>query len=161
MREDVLSAMICTEKKNWTPSNEPAQFNDHAFSLRQIQRAPFLGLKQTQNSSKGVLSAISQEKQTPNNKHCSSSTAESDFQSENSRFLELAQDRLGREPTVKKVPGGCGDEEELPCFIWTMGGAISYTTVVEDQFPSLVMCASFFLRSNENFLVMCASILVL
>jgi hypothetical protein len=118
-------------------------------------------LKQTQNSSKGVLSAINQEKQTPNNKHCSSSTAESDFQSENSRFLELAQDRLGREPTVKKVPGGCGDEEELARFIWTMGGAISYTTVVEDQFPSLVMCASFFLRSNENFLVMCASILVL
>jgi hypothetical protein len=112
--------MICTEKKNGTPSNEPAQFNDHAFSLRRIQRAPFLGLKQTQNSSKGVVSAISQEKQTPNNKHCSSSTAESDFQSENSRFLELTQDRLGREPTVKKVPGGCGDEEDLPCFIWTM-----------------------------------------
>jgi hypothetical protein len=104
-------------------------------------------LKQTQNSSKGVLSAISQEKQTPNNKHCSSSTAESDFQSENSRFLELAQDRLGREPTVKKVPGGFGDEEDLPCFIWTMGGAISCTTVVEHQFPvhphCLVMCASF------------------
>jgi len=157
--------MICTEKKNWTPSNEPAQFNDHAFSLRQIQRAPFLGLKQTKNSSKGVLSAISEEKPTPNNKHCSSSTAESDFQSENSRFLELAQDRLGREPTVKKVPGGYGNEEDLQCFIWTMGGAISYTTVVEHQFPlhqhSLVICASFFLRSNENFLVMCASFLVL
>ncbi len=135
MSEDVLSAMICTEMKNWTPSHEPAQFNDHAFSLRQIQRTPFLGLKQTPNSSEGVLSAISQEKRTPNNKHCYSSTAESDFQSENSRFLELAQDRLGREPTVKKVPGGCGDEEDLPCFIWTMGGAISYTTVVEHQFP--------------------------
>ncbi len=159
--------MICTEKKNRTPSNEPPQLNDHAFSLRQIHRAPFLGLKQTQNSSKGVLSAISQEKQTLNNKHCSSSSAESDFQSENSRFLELAQDRLGREPTVKKVPGGCGDEENMPCFIWTMGGAISYTTVVEhlsfsgpSALPlhvrislspvhphSLVMCASFFLRS--------------
>ncbi len=61
---------------------------------------------------------MSQEKRTPNNKPCSSSSAESDFQSENSRFLELAQDRLGREPTVKKVAGGCGDEEDLPCFIW-------------------------------------------
>jgi len=157
--------MICKEKKNCTPSNEPAQFNDHAFSLRQIQRAPFLGLKQTQNSSKGVLSAISQEKRTPNNKHCCSSTAETDFQSENSRFLELAHDRLDHEPTVKKVPGGCGYEEDLPCLIWTMGGAISYAIVVEHQFPvhphSLVMCASFLLRSNENFLVMCASFLVL
>jgi hypothetical protein len=155
--------MICTEKKNSNPSNEPAQFNDHAFSLRQIQRAPFLGFKQTQNSSKGVLSAISQEKQTLNNKHRSSSTAESDFQSENSRFLQLAQDRLGREPTVKKVPGDCGDKEDLPCFIWTMGGAISYPTVLEHQFPvhphCLVMCASFFLRSHKNFLVMCASFL--
>ncbi len=135
------------------------------FPLGYKRRAPFLGMKQTQSSSKGVLSAISQEKQTPNNKHCSSSTAESDFQSENSRFLELAQDRLGREPTVKKVPGGFGDEEDLPCFIWTMGGAISYTTVVEHQFPvhphCPVMCASFFLRSHENFLVMCASFLVL
>jgi hypothetical protein len=121
-------------------------------------------LKQTQNSSKGVLPAISREKRTTNNEHCSSSTAESDFQSENSRFLELAQDRLDREPTVKKVSSGCGDEENLPCFIWTMGGAISYTTVVEHPFPvhphSLVMCASFFLRSQENFLVMCASFLV-
>jgi hypothetical protein len=102
-------------------------------------------------------------------KHAIISTAQSeiisDFQSENSRFLELAQDRLGGEPTVKKVPGGCGDEDDLPSFIWTMVGAISYTTVVEHQFPvhphSLVMCASFFLRSNENFLVMCASFLVL
>jgi hypothetical protein len=79
------------------------------------------------------------------------------------RFLELAKDRLGREPTVKKVPGGCGDDEDLPCFIWTMGGAISYTTGVH-QFPvqlhCLVMCASFFLRSHENFLVMCVSFLV-
>jgi hypothetical protein len=78
---------------------------------------------------------MSQEKRTPNNKHCSSLTAESDFQSENSRFLELAQDRVGRDPTVKKVTGGCGDEEELPCVIWTMGVGISYTTVVEHQFP--------------------------
>jgi hypothetical protein len=27
--EDVLTAMICTEKKNWKPSNEQPKFNDH------------------------------------------------------------------------------------------------------------------------------------
>jgi hypothetical protein len=33
--EDVLSAMICTEKKTGTQSNEPAQRNDHFFSRLQ------------------------------------------------------------------------------------------------------------------------------
>jgi hypothetical protein len=72
------------------------------FSLGYKRLAPFLGLKQTQSSSKGVLSATSQEKQKPRKKkHCSSCT-KNDFQSENISFLEFAQDRLGHEPTAGK-----------------------------------------------------------
>ncbi len=74
--EDVLSAMICTEKKTETQNNEPAQSNENFFSRLQTagsvsrletnakfeqrsplgnkRRAPCLGLKQTQSSSKGV-----------------------------------------------------------------------------------------------------------
>jgi hypothetical protein len=58
-----------TRKRTQTPRvmNQPRAMI--TFFLGYKRRAPFLRLKQTQSSSKGVLSAISQEKQTPRKKN--------------------------------------------------------------------------------------------
>lgn len=138
------------------------------FSLGYKRRAPFLGLNQTQSSSEGVLSAINQVKQTPRKER----TALRSLRTTSSRKMSLSSnspktDQVMNRRQGKKVSGGCGDKEDLSCFGWTKYGSRSNAYTYHRRWASisgplaLPRHVRIFLRPHKNYVVMCASFVIL